>query len=375
MKTLRTTQSKYNPGSSLKTFSSSVAALLPIVFNFLFLCTESYATETLNGSLNTVNKTDTYGKANHTKPGNIYLFYESDGALSEQWKDSLQRLFSAHKIITVNATKHSIDECGTAMVSLGSDALQAAISSHPACNHYAVYVPQAQHFRVAEKHSDINLQTVYLDPHPVRQVLLGSLIQPQSNKVSILAKSVSPLTNLTVELIESANLSLKLSVDTLDSSHSLATLLNHSANESAYVVGILDAAIYNSKNIKHILLTLYRHNRFLIGPTSAFVTAGAIASTYSTQVQLSSQIAKLIHTNSTGVAGHYANDFKVTINKQVARSLNYALPDEGDLEKRIKQWEHQNDNTSSSDSKPTKTDADHNPAKGSTHSLRAISDN
>ncbi len=375
MNSLRTTQSQHNPGISSTTQKSSVAGVLSIVFYFVFLCTKSYATETLKSSLDIDKKTDAYSTLDESKPGNIYLFYENDGALSEQWKDSLQRLFSTHKIITVNATKHSIYECGTAMVSLGSDALNAAISNYPTCNHYAVYVPQAQHDRVAEKYSDINLQTVYLDPHPVRQVLLGSLIQPQSNKVSILANSVSPLTNLTVELIESANLSLKLSVDTLDSSHSLATLLNHSANESAYVVGILDAAIYNSKNIKHILLTLYRHNRFLIGPTSAFVKAGAIASTYTTQVQLSSQIAKLIHTNGTGVAGHYANDFKVAINKQVARSLNYALPKEGDLEKRIKQWEHQNDNTSSSDSKPTKTDADHNPAKGSTPSLRTISDN
>lgn len=96
--------------------------------------------------------------------------------------------------------------------------------------------------------------------------------------------------------------------------------------------------IYNSETIRSILLSSYRHQTLVIGPTEGFVTAGALATTFSTSDQYAydivSMVKQYIETNEMP-SSQYPSNFSVKINYSVAESLGLSLPSEEELAARI----------------------------------------
>ena len=123
--------------------------------------------------------------------------------------------------------------------------------------------------------------------------------------------------------------------------------LNHALVEllrsSKALVGVYDPELYSAENIKSILITSYRHNRPLIGPTQAYLKAGARASTYSTPEdvvrRLSEVVTEGLSAQGTFPAPDYNPYFSVGFNRQVGRSLNLLLPDPADVAERIRAQE------------------------------------
>ena len=123
--------------------------------------------------------------------------------------------------------------------------------------------------------------------------------------------------------------------------------LNHALVEllgsSKALIGVYDPELYSAENIKSILITSYRHNRPLIGPTQAYLKAGALASTYSTPEDVVRRLTEVV-TEGLGEHGAFpASDynpyFSVGFNRQVGRSLNLLLPDPADVAERIRAQE------------------------------------
>jgi ABC-type uncharacterized transport system substrate-binding protein len=100
-----------------------------------------------------------------------------------------------------------------------------------------------------------------------------------------------------------------------------------SLKDADLVLALNDSAIYNATNIRSILMRLYRAGRPLIGPDKGYVRAGAVASTYSGVQETLKAIAGLLSSQEPWpelIANPY---FKVSINSQVARSLNIVVED------------------------------------------------
>ena len=100
--------------------------------------------------------------------------------------------------------------------------------------------------------------------------------------------------------------------------------------------------VYNRATIKHILLTTYRQGRVLIGPSRAYVRAGALASTYTPIDDFAREAATLIrHWLENGVwpAPRYPEHFNIVVNRQVARSLNILVPKTDILESQLRALE------------------------------------
>ena len=109
--------------------------------------------------------------------------------------------------------------------------------------------------------------------------------------------------------------------------HALLALLrsNHA------LIGIYDTELYSSENIKNILITAYRQNKPLIGPSSAYIKAGALATTYSDLDDVARRLSEILLTGlkeQIWPQPDYNPYFKVRYNPQVGRSLNLLLPDE-----------------------------------------------
>ncbi|WP_229458792.1 hypothetical protein [Massilia glaciei] len=91
-----------------------------------------------------------------------------------------------------------------------------------------------------------------------------------------------------------------------------------------------DREVYNTENIRNILLSTYRHNQGVIGFSSDMVKTGALASTYSEIEDINAQIAEtaatFIATNE--LAGpQFPRYFRTIVNAGVARSLKVVLDD------------------------------------------------
>lgn len=172
------------------------------------------------------------------------------------------------------------------------------------------------------------VSAVFYDVPLLRQALTGKAILPQSKRIALLASTES------VEIYEDlmdqlAEYSLEARVFVTDSDDQLIPTLIRALNYGDFLLAGADDVIYNPRNIKHILLTAYRRNRIVIGPSQAYVKAGVLASGYAPFPAMAAKAGELLQTYfDTGSFPEpvYPNEFRVEVNEQVARSLNIPLP-------------------------------------------------
>lgn len=127
----------------------------------------------------------------------------------------------------------------------------------------------------------------------IRQAVAGKEILPHATRVAMLARPE------TVELYESLvdelpAYGLRARVFVVSSDNDLIPTLIHALNYGDFILAAPDSGIYNPRTIKHILLTAYRRNRIVIGPSQAYVKAGSLASTYTPLTEISKLAAKYI---------------------------------------------------------------------------------
>ena len=128
-----------------------------------------------------------------------------------------------------------------------------------------------------------------------------------------------------------------------DQSDLLATLETAVENNKV-LLATSDPLIYNTRTVKNILLTAYRHRKPVIGYSDSFVQAGAIAAVYTPPVAVSEKALEI-------VGGFFNNnwqfnrkvyrveEFSISLNKQVATSLDIKLPDKQSIRDAIERAE------------------------------------
>jgi hypothetical protein len=105
--------------------------------------------------------------------------------------------------------------------------------------------------------------------------------------------------------------------------------INQVIQSSDVILATAERAIYNSQNIRPILLSSYRHHTPVIGPNEGFVTAGSLASAASNSDQYVSELTEMINeylvSNKIPTA-RYPKGYIVKINYNVAESLGIEIP-------------------------------------------------
>ncbi len=196
---------------------------------------------------------------------------------------------------------------------------------------FALFVAKDRLDDYRTKQSSLKLTGIYLDAPLARQAKLTKLLLPGVTRAAILSSQP-----LTLETHEAAG--QKFQVYQLDNEEGLPRLLSQALEKSDYILGIPDFSIYNGRQIRQILLTTYRHNKVLIGPSLAFVNAGGLATTYSTAEDYAHQAVEMIHAfleNGKVPDPVFAKYFAVAVNRQVARSLNLIVPDAKALQTKL----------------------------------------
>lgn len=229
------------------------------------------------------------------------------------------------------------------IVTLGPAELSAVLSrSDSRVPVLALFVTQQQYQML--HHADAPpASAIFYDPPLLRQVLLGTLIFPQAQRISLLTSPTytGDLEKLSRQLTKRG---MTMQVFPVDSIDNLVPTLDRALAYGDFLLGTPDPKVYNRVTIKHILLTTYRQSRVLIGPGHAYVRAGALASTYTTIPDFAAQAADTIRTwakNGKLPAPAFADRYSVDVNRQVARSLNIIVPPTDTLETELKALEKQ----------------------------------
>ncbi|OZB17883.1 MAG: ABC transporter substrate-binding protein [Marinobacter sp. 34-60-7] len=216
----------------------------------------------------------------------------------------------------------------TPIITIGSAAFSRVRQENRSAIVLALLVERSFIESYAER-SEGRVGAVYQDVPLLRQALTGKAILQQATRIALLANTDSAeLYEPLVDQLASYDLNARIFI--ADSEDQLIPALIRALSYGDFLLAAPDEAIYNPRSIKHILLTAYRRNKILIGPSQAYVRAGALASSYAPFDAMAEQAATLLnHFIDRGEfpPPTYSPRFKVVVNQQVARSLNIPLPD------------------------------------------------
>ncbi len=221
------------------------------------------------------------------------------------------------------------------IVSIGQDSLSALYKKSNSTPVVAtllepIMFENTEHLKLGPKNIAIFHQSPWL-----RQAILFKEIFPIGKSLGILIDK-SELDLMPDLVAKSAKIGVLIEYEVVEEVENLSkSLLNLIDKKVDAVIATENSSIYNRSTIKGILLTLYRHNKFLIGANQKFIKAGSVASCYTTLAQLVDEtmlaiIEQLKGPDNADLKLRPTRSFSVSVNRDVARSLNIILKSEQD---------------------------------------------
>ncbi len=168
---------------------------------------------------------------------------------------------------------------------------------------------------------------LYLNQPLSRQLDLAKLALPQAKRVGVLLGAESK--GQQTQLEEAAETrSLKLVSAQVQPQEPVFNDLRKILEEADVLLALADPQIYNSSSIQNILLTSFRARVPMLAFSPAYVRAGALLAVYSTPTQIGQQagvMARGVLLGRPFGAPQYPQEFSVSVNEHVARSLGLNL--------------------------------------------------
>lgn len=245
------------------------------------------------------------------------------------------------KVVMLDASeKLVVAENSELVIALGVKALEAAATLKHTTPVLGVYTPLPVFNQVLEKSRRElgNFSAIVLDQPYWRQLALIKAVLPETKKVGVLLGSAS--SQYLETLREEADaLGLSLVDETVSQEAELIPKLKQLLDSSDVLLAIPDRLIYSRESAESILLTSYRHQKPMFGYSQSYVKAGALASVYSSTKQLAKQAAETAIRSQIAPsqlpAPQVPKYYFVTLNQQVAHSLNIAVTDEDAIYKKM----------------------------------------
>lgn len=209
----------------------------------------------------------------------------------------------------------------------------------------AALLPSFRYARlVGDRRAGSELSAIFVDQPWERQVGLLRAVLPYRNRVGVL---LSAGTDWQTEQLRRllAQRGAALVARVVDPPDALSDDLEYILSHSDVLLAVPDSSIYNSSNIRDIMLSSYRHGVPLVGLSQAYVNAGALCAVFSTLEQLAAQTAAAVadYARSGRLPGpQYPESYTIALNQQVARSLEIELPAVRAIREQIDSGHHDN---------------------------------
>jgi hypothetical protein len=167
-----------------------------------------------------------------------------------------------------------------------------------------------------------SMTAVYAEPAPADQLRLISLLYARPVRISaILGRDIAFL---------KPALQGPVDVQDFTAGEDINRILSRIA-QNEVLLALPDSEVYNTENIRNILLSTYRHKQAVIGFSADMVKAGALATTYSDIGDINAQVAEMAASYvASGVLppAQFPRYFRTAVNEGVAKSLDVRVSDE-----------------------------------------------
>ncbi|MET0051640.1 MAG: ABC transporter substrate binding protein [Candidatus Thiodiazotropha sp.] len=177
---------------------------------------------------------------------------------------------------------------------------------------------------------------LYLD-HPIeRSLLLIKALSERFKNIGVLVAEQDQLEKSRLKDLAKF-LDLNLHMGEVASTESIGTALSRILDDIDIFLALPDSNIHNKTTVSYILLSTYRKRIPLIGFSSAYVKAGALAAVYSSPQDIADQVRDNVvdYFKDKRLPKFQQMDayFSVLFNTDVARSLGFPIKSETRLKK------------------------------------------
>ncbi len=230
----------------------------------------------------------------------------------------------------VITTHEKVSEKTDILIVMSNDMVKSLPANHPP----TLFV-LAQPSTIEMQKQD---SALYWSPSLSAQLALIRAVLPATNRVGMLVSNGEDASWLRVFKQYAAEQSIEVRFQTIDKTR-IARQVSELAASTDVLLAQPDTDIYNRETIRFILLAAYRQNKVLIGPSPAFVNAGALATLYAPSHVAAEEVAQkiqyFIKNNKLPPASRVKN-LSVSLNAQVAKSLGLAVPAMNELERLLR---------------------------------------
>ncbi|NVJ61246.1 MAG: hypothetical protein HWE27_12700 [Gammaproteobacteria bacterium] len=211
------------------------------------------------------------------------------------------------------------------IVTVGSKALAKATRVYRDTPILATLISPIEYEFITSERQTNQVSAIFHQAPVMRQMLLFKELYPTGRRIGVL---LSPQERNKIEILKNIafKLNLILEYEIVTEPESFSKALIRVINRSDALIATNSRSIYNRSTIKSILLTLYRHNKFLLGADKNFIKPGSVATTYTSMQQLLDETTDIVslffQRNKTLPKPSFSKRFSVDFNEDVARSLN-----------------------------------------------------
>jgi putative ABC transport system substrate-binding protein len=215
-------------------------------------------------------------------------------------------------------------------IALGAEAASVLARSEVKAPVLCILLPRLSFERVLRESGrkpSSQFSALYLNQPLGRQLDLVRLALPQARRIGVILGPESQ--RQTAALEETAqSRSMKLVRAQVESNEPVFEGLKAILGEADLLLALPDPHIYNSNSLQNILLASYRAQVPMLAFSPAYVRAGALLAVYSTPAQIGQQAGVMARGVLRGKGlglPQYPQDFSVSVNEHVARSLGLNL--------------------------------------------------
>jgi putative tryptophan/tyrosine transport system substrate-binding protein len=202
-------------------------------------------------------------------------------------------------------------------------------------------IPRSLFERLPPRQGGEQTSAIYLDQPLERQLTFIRLLLPNKNRLGVAYGPNSASVREDLERVAKL-MGYNVVSENLESMGNLGPTFNRILARADFLIELPDAEIYNPTTIPKILLSSYHANRPVISYSAAHVKSGALAAMFTPPQSLAQQIAEFLvkqQASSKFVlpAPQYPAYWRISINRQVARSLKLNIGSEQEIEDSLNQ--------------------------------------
>lgn len=233
------------------------------------------------------------------------------------------------ELIPVNEIKKQIPEESNCTVTLGLKATQKVLSMRASAKIFSLHLPRLQLDKLHRVYKELGvfITGIYQEQTFHRQINLSRAINPKIDSISILLNQADKFDLPYYRQIAQAS-GLKLNYKILQFNDTADKHLTSISAENGFLLVSNNPFLYHKTKLASLILSAYHNQINLIGSQQEDTVVGTLASVYTPQKYLAQQASdeiKQLCQQQRQILPHYANQFAVKVNQQIALNLNSQL--------------------------------------------------